>query len=62
MNPEEFSEMNQFEQVLHLSFLSLQGVGDQHDSDMVLSSIEINVEGFIPEANPYDCNWENEEV
>src|ERR1700733_16002781 len=58
MNPEEFSQMNAYEQVLHLSYYKLQGVGDQHDSDMVLSSIEIHIEGFNSETNPYDCNWE----
>lgn len=61
MNPEEFSEMNPFEQVLDLSFLCLQGVGDEHDENMVLSSIEIDVENVNPDANPYDCDWENEE-
>ena len=59
MNPEEFSEVNPFEQVLGLSYLCLQGVGDEHDSDMVIWNIP--VEGD-PEANPYDCDWENEET
>lgn len=62
MNPEEFREKNAYEQVLELSYLNLQGVGDQHDSDMLLGNIEIDVEGFDPEANPWDRDWENEEV
>jgi hypothetical protein len=63
MNPEEIDQMNAFEQVLELSFYNLQGVGDQHDSDMVLSSIEIDVDNVNPDANPYDYDdWENEDT
>jgi hypothetical protein len=58
MNPEEFSRMNQFEQVLELSFLAPQGVGDEHDSDMVMWNLPIEGD---PEQNPYDNDWENED-
>jgi hypothetical protein len=60
-NPEEFNEMNAYEQVLELSYLNLQGVGDQHDSDMLLWNIEIDVENVNPDANPYEYDFENDE-
>jgi hypothetical protein len=53
--------MNAYEQVLELSYLNLQGVGDQHDSDMLLWNIEIDVENVNPDANPYEYDFENDE-
>jgi hypothetical protein len=43
MNPEEIEQMNALEQVRELSYYNLQGVGDQHDSDMVNWHIEMTL-------------------
>ena len=61
MNPEKFTEMNTYEQVLELSYYNRQGVGDQHDSDLLLWNMEIDIEHFDPEANPYDYDRDPDE-
>jgi hypothetical protein len=41
MNPEEFSAMNCYEQLQELSYLYLEGVGDNFESDFLLANMRI---------------------
>ena len=55
-NPEEFSAMNCYEQLQELSYLYLEGVGDNFESEFLLANMLVD-----PDAQ-YDCSFKNYEV
>jgi hypothetical protein len=57
--PKEIDLMPESEQVLHLSYLVTEGVGDDVDNDLVLR--DIRIEDADPEANPYDYDRDPDE-
>ena len=42
MNPEEFSAMNCYEQLQELSYLYLEGVGDNFESEFLLANMLVD--------------------